>query len=795
MLKIDLIKRTQDFFNNYVVDDVNDGAFTVVAPSPQLADLVRARFDSVGKQVNAITISKFIKDELNSLFEPEDLAGFRGKSELILLLGAIWKKIGGAKDFIAFQRAFSLLTEFRSFSISDQVLESVLENYDETIAEQVLLQQRFLNELDLVDEHRSYYMLSERLRAGDLPVNYEDERNIIFYGFDYLTALQVDLIKSISLRCEVSIPFYKEAYEHASNLDWIKWFGDHECEVRNIAEDFAFNNSLKTHSYSKNYFGKMIKNLSKKESDFDILLGTKKLTREFLQEIPISDMKFKVGVDLFQAEFNFIYNQLEEMFDDEDLNSDELREILNEHSVKLINQERFREIKVITLFLQKIEEWESLSSENTELGLFDLSILKESILLDLPRINLSSFNSKSTCNLYSIADLEKVKNKNVYFCLNSNYGALQGGGAVHSENVEKYLASIGPIRRVELELEVLKCKMKEFFSDNNVEIITESGLIDHDTTLNKIFSNLKLENAEAVPEDLVEKSFLDIDIENVEVNSMSASKLQKYIECPRKYYHQYISKFNPSVSLNSELTPLELGQIEHKVIEDFFKQNLELSDEILSRLINEVMAPYFLEKIIERKADYLLEVKAYTFSCIEWLLGLKESIPELNLQFEYPLNLTNEVKILGSVDLFAQCDGTTILIDFKRSNHIFKSFTSVEEFKQIQLWFYLTKLIDMDAIKTGDIITGYIDLSKLENSMFFTSTKELAKAYKPLLAPAKIKAIEEFEDTLSAYSELESKYITALLSDRDFLPMPRDKESCTYCSVSNICSRGLNGNT
>ena len=110
------------------------------------------------------------------------------------------------------------------------MLEAVLENYDEHLASGVLWLHRFMNELDLIDEHRSYFLLAETLRQGDLPVEYIVDKKLIFYGFDFMTASQVDLLKALALRDEVVIPFYSEAYKQTNNFDWINWFDEYNME-------------------------------------------------------------------------------------------------------------------------------------------------------------------------------------------------------------------------------------------------------------------------------------------------------------------------------------------------------------------------------------------------------------------------------------------------------------------------------------------------------------------------------------------------------------------------------------
>ena len=50
------------------------------------------------------------------------------------------------------------------------------------------------------------------------------------------------------------------------------------------------------------------------------------------------------------------------------------------------------------------------------------------------------------------------------------------------------------------------------------------------------------------------------------LRSYSATRIQSYIDCPRKYYYQYIKKINLNIKSSCLLTPDIKGIIEHSVI-------------------------------------------------------------------------------------------------------------------------------------------------------------------------------------------------------------------------------------
>ncbi len=242
----------------------------VVAPSPQMADIIRRRINN--PKLDVITISKFMRDELSVLKGDSISDNYRGKAELLLLLSSLWKQLEMPNgSYELFQRCFRLLTDLRSFSMSPDVLETALEEFDPNIALGVMRMHQVLNSLDIYDEHRSYFELSEQLRSGDIPITYETERAIVFAGFDFLSASQVDLLKAYAIRDEVMVPVYKNVYENRSALDWVSWLESDNSEVKVLDETRPTKNA-KLSFFPKNYLnkalGEKLKEFKRKGPDY-----------------------------------------------------------------------------------------------------------------------------------------------------------------------------------------------------------------------------------------------------------------------------------------------------------------------------------------------------------------------------------------------------------------------------------------------------------------------------------------------------------------------------------------------
>ena len=788
MIKIPLIRKTQEFYD-FALKLTESDEMTVICPNPAIADSVRNRFDSLGRKVNSITISKFMKEELNAVIDEDILKNYKGKSELIVILGAVWKKIGKKPNYIDFKRAFNLLTEFRSFSTSEHVLETVLENYEEALSHGVLWLHRFLDQLEIVDEHKSYFLLSERLRQGDLDPGLEQDRNLLFYGFDFLTGSQVDLLKSIALRDNVIIPFYKQAYEKSISTDWVNWFDPHNQEVIDVCENSQTSKKAKLVRFSKGYLAQSLQSGAQNFSH--VVIGTKKILREDLQELPFPSLKAKVGVNIFEECFLNLKASL-------NAQGDYSLEELTQKTINLINQARgeknYRFIKTCLIFLEKINEWFELSSELLDINQFDLEILFEATELDLPRISFSSLSTEYSTELSSVREIEDIKISDVAFCLTSNYQGLGGSSHNYSENVEKYLASIGPVRRAELEQEVLKSRLVEFNEDNDVNFFIERNILEHKTNISNLFEEIEFELVGNTSSQIAEKKYYPMDISKKELVSLSASRLQKYFECPRKYALTYLNKIMPFYKIPGELSVLDLGRIEHLVIETYFKKNQDWSEIAFNKVISDLLELYRAEPTLKIKDENVVEIISYTKEAILTLVEMKTQFG-MTYEFELPFQMREEnINFNGSIDLFASGVETNMIVDFKRSNASFTSYQSLKDFEQIQLWFYLLRMYKAKKVSlTQDLAIGYIDLSNIENSLFLTNSPTLLSELKNIKKFTKVQLLSDFEDLLEEYQKFENEVIANLNSDISFAPNPSSPRSCNFCSISSICPKDNKG--
>lgn len=786
MLYFPLITKNQEFIKYFAERQMTKGV-VFVTPNPIKADLLRHEFDLVGEQIESITISKFIRDKLAIAGKKlERDFNYQGKSELLITLGAIWKKMSLGNEYADFKRSFNLLTEFRSFSTELSVLETVLENYEEEVQQGVLWLYRFLEQLEIVDEHKSYFILAD-LVEKDVFLQNELSENIVLFGFDFITGSQIDLIKTLSKKRNVTIPLYKEVYERSSMVDWPSWFSE-DAELVDLTPEHIEEKEASLGIFPKNYLGKTVGQIFQQDQINSILVGNADLSYEIVQEFPINKLEVKYQFGIFEDIYYNICKRLEKTLNFK-METNELLINIDKFIIAAIERAEFRELKVLLLFKQTIQNWFELSDENLSVNLFDLKIFNEAVFLDLPRLNFANLSSHTITRLDSLKTIESLSEKKSLFVMTSSYPGPGVRKNNYTENLEKYLSSVGPIRRSEFDLLLLKAKINEYTLKNQVMFLIEDGLLEHSADLNFIFEDIALEMAGKYFFSKSNKKYLESQISKHKLDNISATKLQRYIDCPRKYALNYLLHYSKKVKIQNYLNPIELGRIEHSVIESYFQSNAkEFNLNILESSINRYLKSYFPQQNIQFK-KYFYEIKAFTIGVIKFLTELKY-VKNADLVFEVPFErICDGIKYNGSVDCLVKINNTFLVLDFKRSNYSFLSYNNLLDFEQIQLWFYANCLNENNIIDVQNFGIGYIDLSEIENSTFVVSSMDLGHAITEINEKIKVKMVPELMLRLEEYMAFEKDKMKLLQNDSSFLPNPKNEKSCKFCVGEQICAR------
>ncbi len=791
------ILRVCKHYDNFFNLEHLTGDIIIICPSPVIADSVSERLGD--RSVATVTISHFSREILKNILADDFGDLFKRKSELNLLLATAWKKqFGQEKTFSLYKQAFNLYTELRSYTLDREVISDILELYPEDIRVAILWFDQLISILEIHDEHSGYVLIKESARMSEEECLTPKGKNIIFWGFPYFSGVQVDMIKSLAIRNHVEIPITEYVYGCSIKTDWVQWF-DTEKTIKPVSLEPV---ECRVVEIGKNKLSSSIERLwDKKETD--ILLVEKQVSMVQALEISIPKLAFKIPIDFLSHEVEKLFTELASLqaVDDNLLTDTALIYLKEELQGELQQIEgNWKRVKALTLVHSIILTWSELASINDNISLFDLEVLQESSLLDATRNFQYNMVRKPNGKLVGLEGLDALDlERSLYICATSKYNRLNTTGTPFVRGVNEILKDIAPLRRYRFEFEVFKEKITRILRSQNVVLFLEKELekIDrgwaeimalHTGSREKISHNSK--STQVKPEYL----FLDKKITK-KLDTISASRLQHFIDCPAKYYYIKNEPLETRFTDKLSLGPAELGQIEHDVIEKFFTQRgaKNIAEVALEQ------CTLFLKKenkIISNilRQSYLQEIEMYAQNGVNCLNHFIEADPNVKFIFEKSQVINHHgIQIYTRPDCLIQGDVFRGVLDFKRSASSVASAQEVLAYSKIQLPFYVKYALEKISEQN---IMGYISLASPTDSKFWSSEKELLTiAYgccdKKLSRP-KLYLINEWEEYFEEFDSYIGEQIQALQQERDFFVNNKNTKVCNYCPVTYLCSHKIN---
>lgn len=795
MINLILFKRQSEFFDYFKELNGNDGLM-IVTPNPVFSDFARR----LNPLAQTLTIQKFLQNEFDTLLTEEELLTLNelklNKSKLLLYLGYLWKSVFPGEDIIAFRKAYRFLTDLRSFTLSMDVFENALENEEENLKNAVLVFQKFMLDKNIFDEHKGYYELSERLREGKLAKEYITGRKILFWGFDFFSPLQLDMLKSLAIRDEVYLGLFESVYDSSYSVDWTGWLDEKKTNIIRLETSKPSLNQVKIIHFPKNGLARSIKSLLKTKPAIkhNYFLATRDFDYQKIQEIPESELLFRTQVNLLETSLKKLKEASLLYLESSDKS---YSEFLEECFKKAVLEQNFIELKTLSLLKETFASLNELT-QNEKLEKFEVELLFDIIELDAPRNNLSpEVKNELKGEILPIKMLLKLKPHELnLICASKNYGSMMGKESF-SDSLEKKLSSIGPIRRPSFIFNILKAQILEALDYENSYLLIENNLEKEDLAWSEIFAQIH----ESIKEEFVEEKPIKKPVEfsmletPIKLTKISATKLQTFLDCPRKYYLQYISKDRPDYRLDDEVGYNVLGTIEHEVIHQYLKTftiyNLDSHLGLVEKIIKQELSKNQIEL---EKRDYkktLVEVRDYTQDVIKALLLLKEKIGiELEIEKEIS-SQEDEIFRTGSIDLFGKNSGTVFLFDFKRSATSIPSISEIKNLKKMQILFYRKALKNLNLLdETDRVAWGYINLSDIKESLIIANDDDLLNELHALGIFKKINLESKILEGIDIdYQELESQMIFDMERELCFLPHPSAPSVCDYCEINTVCPK------
>lgn len=762
--------------------EAREGKKEFICPSPSKADGLRTRL-AANSSSDVITIAKFTSNLVKTLWVNEELPAVKRKAELLLTFGILKNKYLPNLGHEQFNQAYNLFSDLRSFTTNFDALSSVLEEQPEEIKEAVSLFWRILELTGYLDEHGAYQQITEKLRASE--DQEELHKTFIFWGFQHLNGQQVDLLKALAIRYNVIIPFPLSLKNKLKRSDWVSWLIDSKIE------------EVELESKVVSPRGKLItinsREIALSLKDYlvpgdQIILGVSKLNPLLINMVPSNEVNFKVSHSLVENEILEIAEEVKKFSG----TSDEFLIWIQERK-KTAKSLKF--LRALVLYEAALESIRELTDEVIVLDKFFIKLILEVVGLNQPRTSyVPTSEAEMTMELKDMSSLEDIDRKRrVLLCIDERFEDIQSLGQNYTESIQKALASLGPLKRNELELLHKQWEFEDLFANGDVRVFMGESTLKHSLIWKRMFSNIQLEE-ETYKVTHPEKGLVDPfqGLPNkVFSGALSASKFQTYLDCPRKFYFSFVEKSFPDVQLEKDFDPRVSGTIIHEIIECFFKEQLSLDG--LRNLTKRVMGKYVTEKNLSlpREVEDQRELIFFhrALNGINFLKKLEEILEEkIEWKIEERFSLTTNYKLNGIIDCLGITKNYIFLLDFKSTSSAASTSTDVVQYDAVQLWTYAkaAEAIVPD-FQSKSVVMGYVVLDDSSSSNLLTSDEELVKIIKETKLCSIHKFKDEFPEKLKEASELLDKLSLSIHSDTVFKSNPRKSSACTYCELGKVC--------
>jgi hypothetical protein len=284
----------------------------------------------------------------------------------------------------------------------------------------------------------------------------------------------------------------------------------------------------------------------------------------------------------------------------------------------------------------------------------------------------------------------------------------------------------------------------------------------------------------------------------VSKKGFSASSLNRYIECPLKFYLSDVAKINLPDELKPTIEADVLGSLVHRILEkiyqpllgkeitvDYLKAEKEKIEDYFSDALNDLFAESGSKIDIHSGKNILLVavikkmVKNFLEEEISNLAKERRVLLGVEKRVETKLKMNGiEVKVKGVIDRIDKhwSSGEIRIVDYK---------TGAVENMKLKAWHDL--LLGRDFAKAFQaLLYGWL-YEKTEKpagalTMGMFSLRALSKGFKEVVTPEGEDFFEPFEKQLTTLLEM------VLDPDRPFLQTD-DLNACKYCDYKAICNR------
>lgn len=716
----------------------------VVCPSPKITDSFRQATKS---QYEVETIASWVSKGSSGKKKV-------GKSELMLRFFSAWRNYFPQASEQLFYNAFELFTELRSFTLELNIIHNVIEDLNTDLQKSILIFWAVLDAEELVDEHFAYQLKKQEKI---------ENQSLLLFGFKHLSAIQIDLIKHLATSIDVFLFFPKEVKSKTINTDWINWLDTTDIKLANTDDKLK----VKTIIYSSGKLNSYLLKYFETESNASIcLLGEGNYLDT--QEAVTNKTFFKEKIDIFCTEFDQVFNQVK--MQSFKLIS-ELIGFCQEEILKAIELQNFKTIRILQLINESAVIFSSYSEKIDQAA---LGLIKQVTELNLPRNFLIPIVDQSDKQILNIDDLKFVNSKEkIIIIMSKKSSPFTRNENSYNSNVIDKLKVIGPLKRGSLDVALNMFEIKNFFKVGDAYLFLEEGMLETDAGMREISKSFEFDCLDFLP-NFAQKVLIDVIKNDIQAKSfdkrktnLSASRLQAFYDCPRKYYVNYLAKLDVRLETKSGIGADDKGVLEHLIIGKYFQAHSELKLELLEEFCKSELTSYSKSKqlLLSNKQfnETLFELIEFVSNGLNYLYNLKKDDPRAEIHFEYELP-QNKFNIIGSIDCLIKTNNEVNIIDFKRSDAAIGPKYGLLAFDKLQLWLYGLALSDNLVVNK----IGYLNISEIDSllEVDFSGSKE--------------KFTEKFIEIEAAFKK-----------ETLYLPTPRNSNVCEFCSLKFVCTKGV----
>ena len=697
------------------------------------------------------------------------------------LSNLVFKKEFPHKSKEYFFLSMEIFRDLRSYTIDIDLLAECLEMFDDTTKKAVTLFWEYINQEDFLDEDKAYYNFTQKLIHDGIKC---DKENIFFIGHQHMTAHQVDLVKALSINHNVYVPLNQYQYNHALDTDWVSWFDIKKRKSNHLSQK---KNQAKLLIYPKNRLAETICDFIQGEKKADIVLAQKNPDFYHYNEIAVSDASFISHEDIFGPIVNEIFEEVSLKSFSKGLSFHPyyFKEMLDKECKRELSkkdeQKNFRRIKILVFFKEMIDEWVQVSGKEAKMTDLDIEIFKQAAAVRLPKVYAKKLIRHTHTNIFGMDGMPIESDAEINILIaSSNYNSFEQDTYRYGPRVMEVLASLGPIRRKGFEILFFKSKIFNFLSRKNAMLCIEEGLFKE----SPFWGELK-EEVDFIPISIpyktkaVVKDYLRQEEKtHYRGTAYSATKLQTYIDCPRKFYYTYVEKFDQQFHSLNSLSYGQRGILEHAAIRDVVENRGNLRDVVEKTLNN-----FLIEKgLAISSSNYLLyfeEILQNTMRGVSFINQLKETLKISQCFLELPVD--DGIFSGGQADFVAKSPYGRIVIDFKRSQYGVPREVNIEKREKIQILYYVSHL----KIKIDDLaLVGFFCLSDPKESYLISKDPNLS------FGDISVKPMKDkIRDSFLMYPQDEKNCVEDIEQDRHFFAQPRNPTVCHYCHLKQICPR------